>query len=173
MFKILKSNLLKEECRLGWGWGGVILQRGEEKWETGRRRQHSVLRFHRGHVLVGTPHPTRTPAVPTQHPDPRPGSRPSPAQEPQNPPLSLSPAPQQAQASLLFTVPPSPQPSSRLQHPALSTSFQGTRSASAHPQPWCPLFPVWSTGEKCGRRLSGRWEQAVEAAGAGWRKGVP
>lgn len=102
--------------------GGVILQRGEEKWETGRRRQHSVLRFHRGHVLVGTPHPTRTPAVPTQHPDPRPGSRPSPAQEPQNPPLSLFPAPQQAQASLLFTVPPSPQPSSRLQHPALSTS---------------------------------------------------
>lgn len=50
MFKILKSNLLKEECRLGWVvGGGSRLGGGEKGWNMkSRRQQHSVLRSHLG-----------------------------------------------------------------------------------------------------------------------------
>lgn len=175
--KFSKSNLLTEEGRLGWR-GALFFRVGEKRWVMECRQWRSVLRSHLGHpTQLGPPHSSLSIPIP------------APAQDPlvhrslQTPPLSslhpqpTQPPPYPCKPRLLPAVSPSPQPSSHCRHPAFGTSFQGTHSASTShsppPQPWCPLFPVCSTREKYGRRLSGHWEQAEEAAGASWRKGVP
>lgn len=133
-------------------------------------------------VSSGPPHPTRTSAFFIQHPNPCPSPGPSPAQEPPNSPLSppCTPPPLPTPASPGFSqqcpLPPSPP------HTAdtllLTLLSRAPTQLPPHiprspPPPWCPLFPTCNTREKCGRRLSGHWEQAEEAAGASWRKGVP
>lgn len=137
MFKILKSNLLKEECSLGWERARSSDRGGEGMGDGG-----AGSGFQGSAPLPSGPRPGRPP-----EPDPRalqaaprpgPSPRPSPAQKPHSLPLSpLHPW----QPRLLPAPPPFTQPHSRLSTLLWVTSLQGAHPAStssSHPHPRGP-----------------------------------
>ena len=178
VFKILKKQPAHRGRQAGMGRGALFFRVGEKRPVMEWRQWRSVLRSYLGHpTQLGPPHSSLSIPIPAPAQNPlrhrslqtRPSLFPAPpAPQPPPPPL-------QAQASPSSV--PFPPALLTLQTPCSWHFFPG-HPLSFHPtfpapQPWCPLFPTCSTREKCGRRLSGHWEQAEEAAGASWRKGVP
>lgn len=156
-------------------WDGreLVLQRGEKRgWEMegggGRFQGYGLFWATFCAPLTPNPDPRALWAVP------RPCPRPSLAQKPRETCPSLSCTPASPGFILQCPLLPSPQASA----PCFGTLLSRVPTQLPHlaptSHPQCPLFPVWSTREICGRRLSGHWEErAEEAAGASWWKGVP
>lgn len=146
MFKILKSNLLKEECRLGGGGGRGSLFRWVGGMGESRRQQSSVFRSLLGQAQS---HPGQAPALYAV-------SLPAPAQDPLehrslNMCLSLLLTALQAQASP-HSVPITPIP----------THASGTLLWSLLPKvPTLASVPSYQSGA-----------HAEEAAGTSWGKGA-
>lgn len=162
MFKILKSNLLKEECRLE---GGAHSSEGREE---GTGDGMGGRGFSAKISVWARPHPTRTQHSPSSDPK----SLPQPKTLSRTKASNLDPF-SSCTLRLLPEVLPSPSPTLSQAPLTLVTSFECTHSASSPAPHLPPLLNIPSSqagAQKCGRRL-GTGEE--KAAGASWRKGVP